>query len=981
MGDPLEDSLKSIEPLLKLISVFRTASNRRSLFGLGAITLSVFNVVIRESHYPYWQLVVVPVLIAGAFLLWLGARDRFSKSIDFSKLKGASPLGPTDRALFKYLETLEPYSEVARILSCVVSEQTAVILLYGPPASGKTSAINAGLRESLSLEFSASPINLIYKDASQDDFAPSIAHEIRQNLKSSIDLPDDLENIIATDRVTREVIVLDNAERCSDRALLIRIAQSAIAAPSPYKRRFIYILDEEEYDAHWARMHWPRQGDAVQSIKMARLTPASAEIAGSILMRKSNLNISPKALKQALEDAAINRLGQKEISQLTLNVLLYTIGRISLGSRPFDLKEYERYGGVSGLMEDFLGLKLSRFPVNVWRPGIVELMSRIGPGAREIRVDEGFSPGLGEVIEQLCSVEIRGLRRTSDPDVFLILDEWFSTLLNIQYASKRPIIGEIGERLRNKFSSWQAGRLAYRGHPLLGRFHEGRLLLGWMDLVRLRRNNDHAYVGEDPAVVAFIDRSIVYRKRILAVYSALAVLLSVALSGLGYQYTKKIDKKYKEDMASAWQLPVDLFSVYGDQLEGLSFDLNVNDFKLLPRNLIWLEVHCSDLSSLQGIPLGLTHLDLRRTGVNSLEGLPSRLEDLDISGTGIESVDGLSEGIVSLNLKGMRVPDMRRIPRSVKRLKLQNPTINNLVGLPNLTDLELIGTSVDSLKALPATLQKLTLEVNPKLKSLDYDLPNLQELVTERYTPNPTTIRLRSLTVARRPLDEVGANIGKLELADSFFDGDTTRLKELKIDDERSAIPLSKLPAGLISLKVRWPVHTSLGLLPSDIKDLDISYSEDLNSLAGLTLRLTHLDVTNTNLKTLAGTPDSVTHLSFKLCHVSNLTTTFLTKLEELNLEQCDQLDSLEGVSEKLRALNVSRTLLSKLPKLSENLRTLDISNTCIRGRLPALPEGLHELTLNIGQLKTLKNLPKSVKVIHFVESVVKSPPYGCSPN
>jgi hypothetical protein len=435
-----------------------------------------------------------------------------------------------------------------------------------------------------------------------------------------------------------------------------------------------------------------------------------------------------------------------------------------------------------------------------------------------------------------------------------------------------------------------------------------------------------------------------------------------------------------------WGLPLD-FPKYGSQLTELSLEqgCQVSYLTWLPPSLKSLRINCLPIRSLKGLPENLASLNVRYTGIESLDGLPETVTWLDISNTGLApaSLDELNKTqLCRLDAEGVPFSDLSVIPRSVRVLRLQSPTISDLGGLPqDLVDLSIGGTVVESFAELPETLRSLSLKSN-KGKT------NSTTKQTREVDYLPQYIRALAVDTGLQATAHLATSISGMCISRKRISKWPEKLKSLRITSAGLGVPLPKdldalefealdprdrpgladLPKDLRRLRVVLGEGENLGLLPRKLVVLDLSGSL-LSTLNGLPDGLQSLDVSRVPLNDFSEVPSSVKELIATFCSMPSVTE-MPQALTSLNLSGCDNLGMLDNLPPTLVELNLGKTNIASLPSMRRltNLRRLDISNTRI-GALPELPEGLEELTLSLGRLRTLKGLPSKVKRLRFIAS------------
>jgi Leucine-rich repeat (LRR) protein len=292
---------------------------------------------------------------------------------------------------------------------------------------------------------------------------------------------------------------------------------------------------------------------------------------------------------------------------------------------------------------------------------------------------------------------------------------------------------------------------------------------------------------------------------------------------------------------------------------------------------------------------------------------------------------------------------------------------------------------VQSFANLPASLRQLRLKSNEgkensltrQTQEVDYLPQYLRSLAIDTRLQDSAHLSasLSGLCVAQRRPRMWPSRVKALRITSASVGDelpvDLTSL-ELVAVDSRDRPELAKLPANLKRLRLGLVEGDDLALLPRGLTVLDISGSTSITSLSELPPGLLSLDVSQVPLADFHQVPGSVKELIATSCSMA-IVTDVPASVESLNLAGCDRLSMIDNLPANLVELNVGKTNLTSLPNLSglAHLKRLDISNTRLDA-LPALPQGLEELTLSLGGIHSLKGLPSSVKKLRFIAS-----PYG----
>jgi hypothetical protein len=879
--------------------------------------------------------------------------------VDLSILKGASPFGTEEGEL---LSGFGREAELTDLRNQVTGEQVAVIFLWGHSAVGKTSIATAALENSLAKSTRENKREFLYVDASQPDFEENFVAENRPSSTDKENPPKNVREIILSERLRRQVVVIDNASQSSNPGKLVDWITLALIKGPPYKRIFIIIFDERNFRDAWGNREWPRSKSALRKPRIKRFTVAEAKTVAIALKKRAGVKISDKLIDEIIGDIA--SMPGAEVSPLSLSILVKLVGTASV--QGFDIKDYRAAGYAAGLMGRYIRDHLRDHAPDNWADIIVALARQVSSGAHEFRKDALGLPqmsatDLASLFETLSSPEVRILRANHDQTVFKILDDWLPALEAFR-DFPNPEVAFLEQHIARKYRWWSDGRI-FSVSKLWRLLSEGRYLLTRSDLRQIRKNRKTLRLGGDVHLLKYVARSRHYRVAQLVV-GVIAILSLVPASMSAYWLAQRWQARNVEE---GWGLPSD-FGRYGDQFKELSVVCMVNNLRWLPRGLESLDAHCERIKSLEGVPPHLKHLGLSLTKVRNLDGLPSSVVDLNISGTDISGIEGLGSGIFEmLDISGIRAQNMKLIPRSVTSLKLHYQDIDNLEGLPEkLAYLEIRGTAIRSLRGLPNNIRHLTLAGNGLLE-MDSLPTHLESLETDIF-PGTATMpsSLKHLILSNLSSVRVPEGVTEVELKKSSIVGDFAKeIGLLKVHDATFSPSLEKLPENLHHLKLHWPKGASFALLPNHLVELDLKGSENLTSIAGIG-PLTDLDISGTAIRDLRDVPESVTTLRFESCAANGLTA-FPKHLVKLYLGDCNKLELIENIPPSVTELYIYKTSVSTIANLPAGLLKLDISNTEIT-ILPKLPSHLEELTLHAGQIEALKGLPKSVTRIRFVE-------------
>lgn len=161
-------------------------------------------------------------------------------------------------------------------------------------------------------------------------------------------------------------------------------------------------------------------------------------------------------------------------------------------------------------------------------------------------------------------------------------------------------------------------------------------------------------------------------------------------------------------------------------LAAMDIDKRYNSLEELPPIpyfIRWLNIHNSNLTSLE-IPKHL--LDLNISGCTSLQelpSLPSTLTSLDISNTNISSLPVLKHlPLKRLVLSNSKITEVPELPPTLDTFVAINTPIKTLPDLPSLYSLNIKDTQVSELPSLPKGLTYLNIS-GTQIKSLPDELP------------------------------------------------------------------------------------------------------------------------------------------------------------------------------------------------------------------------------------------------------------------
>jgi len=952
---------------LELLLTIAPGGPKRPIFLFtGAAVLAVSVIIYILFQFGYISVgVALPlgIVVIAVWFIFVYLHPKNEAPVDLAILKGANPFAEKDGDLFVDLGRA---TEIRDLKDWVTGEQVAVIFVWGPSGVGKTSLVNVGLRKALSED----DHHFLYVDANQENFQDVLKEDILQHLPARTrKQARTLEQLLAAERKSKQVVVVDNADLARDHESVSRLVRAALDSSPRYRRVLVIILDEESYAAHWESLQWrSRSREALKRLGIRRFNEPQARAVISVLKEHAHLSFTEELADELVRGASLS--GGGEVSPLTLSIELQFVGKATAGGHGFGLDEYEASGKETGAMIVHIEEHLSPANLRILRDLLPVIGKNGSLAAKQFAwvslQQQGWNwkdNELRSLLDSLSSQELRVFRADHGQESYKILDEWIAPLERMLEVPE-PAVASLNDRVRMKFELWSQRQ--YLGRGPFRFLREWPFLLTGKEIRLIEKNKGKLRSFGAPLFQAYLRRSRLQRRMVRVVaFILLATCASLAPFGYGLVEQWKAD-----DRIRGWGLPRD-FKKYENQFTDLAVVCMVDDLHLLPRNLASLDASCERIRSLAGIPPSVRHLGLSLSGVTSLAGLPSSVESLNVSNTGISDIDSLSaRDIRVLDISTRPFRNMKLLPRSVTSLKLQHEDISELEGLPDeLVDLEVRGTTISSLKGLPKKLRRLVLARNPALVKLDALPQHLSELDTDVFTASAAEVpqSLRSLILTGIQIDNLPhQGIRRLELRKSTVTSDLpVSLQVLRYHDAFYPVDIDKLPPGLRRLKVIWPRGADFNRLPKQLMELDLSRSEHLTSISGIG-RVSELNISSTPIPDFRDVPRSVTTLRFELCTAKGLSE-FPADLERLYLGGCEQLELLENLPNSLKELDIRQTSISHLGELPGSLQRLDISNTKLSGRLPKLPPNLVEITLHSGQIDSLKGLPGSVRKISFV--------------
>jgi Leucine-rich repeat (LRR) protein len=955
----LDTIIAFLDKLFGGIPSLRTRRARRSAGLLAALIFIAYGTGIILSLA--WLSALATV--CAAVLVWV-TRRKEQKKPDFSLLLGASPIGFAQWDKIKGGWGRQP--EIEKLIKWVTEGNVAAILLWGPPAVGKTSLVSAGLQSELAKRFA--DFKYIEVDASDhsDEVLAARLREAGAGLRATT-----VSAIIKSDRNAKQLVVLDNASAARGRGLadLMEVIQVAIGDRKPYRRVFLVILNEAEYRAHWERHPWKpwSKPDSLKRLFLKPLKKADAIEVARNLKEQASIPVEDEVLEQMAGD--ISEGAPPRVSALALSTLLRLIADEASSGEELTLEDYKDQGGAPGLMGSVLldqfDLAAPRYSRDILKI-IEDRNSRSSVIARSDfdGLPANAEPEVAAALEVLSSYDQRILTFNSENGKYSVNQEW-KPAVSVASTGRAPEVIAEELSLKAKYAAWESQRSGK------GRYGRGRLLLTRGDLGRLKRLS--AQLSLSGGLRAYIRLSREYRSGQL-ILALLCVTLLIPVGAASVRAVRGWGEVNKENGSG---IPTD-FATAGKGLKHLSLlsGCLVTNLAWLPHGLEELDAVCPRVKSLEGAPPNLKKLNVSSSSIASLQGLPRTVTDLDVSSTrlGEDALALRGFPVVHLNAAGIRITSLSKLSRSLESLVLSHPDISSLDGLPDgLSSLDLLGTNVRSLRGLPLGLVTLRVK-NNGWETVDYLPPQLDSLDTDRTLREGVRFpdSLRSLTLRSRFFASLPQGLSSLEISDRASLGSALPrgLKRLWVNSSEPSADLNELPPGLQALKLVWPPGTArFDSLPPGLGSLDLTWSNELPDLAGLRPVLAFLNLTKTPVGDFRKVPGSVTELIDRFCGMS-VAKEFPERLRSLDLSGCTNLSLVYNLPATLEMLNLSGTAIAKLPPLPENLAQLDISNTKIGGDLPDLPKKLVKLTIHFGQFDSIKRLPKSVRWLVFVPNV-----------
>ncbi|MEP7264695.1 MAG: T9SS type A sorting domain-containing protein [Bacteroidota bacterium] len=234
-------------------------------------------------------------------------------------------------------------------------------------------------------------------------------------------------------------------------------------------------------------------------------------------------------------------------------------------------------------------------------------------------------------------------------------------------------------------------------------------------------------------------------------------------------------------------------------------------------NLICLNCHSSQITTIPALPSLLTYFDCNFTKLTTLPSLPPLLNYLDCSLNTLTSLPALPSSLTFLNCWNAHLNSLPPLPASLITLEITFNYITIIPSLPlSLTILNCAVNQLSSLPTLPNNLEILNCSSNylTSLPTLPASLINL-DCHSNQLTSIPTLPNsLESFASSGNPLNF-----------------------------------LPNLPAALLSLACSWNQLTSLPTLPNSLNNLNCSNNQ-LTTLPAIPSSLQYLDCSFNNLIT-----------------------------------------------------------------------------------------------------------------------------------
>lgn len=411
------------------------------------------------------------------------------------------------------------------------------------------------------------------------------------------------------------------------------------------------------------------------------------------------------------------------------------------------------------------------------------------------------------------------------------------------------------------------------------------------------------------------------------------------------------------------------------KLEYLDISHNtVKRIKHLPKTLKTLIMRDSKkLSNLDNIPSTLTILDLSDSFELEIETFPDNIRQLEIEKCNYEKLPLLPSKLEHLNCSRNNLSILPMLPETLIKLECDHNQITSLPDLPN--GLVKVKCSNNRLMSFPVLGDNIT-TINI----------NHNDIKVIRSIPSKL-IKLHCRNCNLSVLPELSKTLKKLHCGDNHLTSLPflpNRLVELEIEGN----PIYKIQDLPVSLKVldisncRFP---TLPGLPSSLQSL-ICDGIPLKDKVILPFNIERLSINNTGIKRLPKLNNKIIYLS---CKNNNLTKLRVlpSKLEELDCSH-NSLTNLPALPYSLANLNCSYNQLKSFPDIIADFNTINVSHNSIQSipdinhiildldvsynqlaYLPKLKQYIEKLNIgfnNIKSEKTLKSLPKTIRVLIF---------------
>lgn len=392
-------------------------------------------------------------------------------------------------------------------------------------------------------------------------------------------------------------------------------------------------------------------------------------------------------------------------------------------------------------------------------------------------------------------------------------------------------------------------------------------------------------------------------------------------------------------------------------------------------NLEELDLHNTDLSSLEGMPDSmskLNYLDLDNTEISSLEGVSSNLPNLCylyLGSTYLENLEGLPSSLPSLNelwVNQTNIISLEGLPDDLSNLctlRLNDTNISILDGmsndLSNLCYLHLDNTQISSLEGLPSSL--------PSLVELHVDNTNISDIYDLEFFPEiPNDCRIYWGDI----------QITYEEYINSFEEDDDEEYEEQYESEESEEISYDYESDYYDNLpNMVQDLLDGEGILPEDIKTVYLG--EYSSSVSSTILYLSIEDINFYGLEWLEYLPNldtlyfrEGTEIDTLECLPSSLPNLSYLSVQGTSIKSLKGLPSYLPYLEIIQAQNTELESLEGLPSSLPNLQLINLSDTKLRS-LEGLPNSLPNLeTMNLNNtyLYDLEGMPDSMPSLRVLK-------------